>query len=494
MIFFLIKNFIFCFLNTFLSFFIYLFLFFIFAFFFVFIVKVILLLVFLFLSIILSFFIFDAWNPLYVYLELLSNTNIDFFTVFSEFLKVFIVFSFDFFCFLKNFFSEFFNFKNFLGIFFQIYQLSNELFYEAIYMFVEQTEEHIMFAEANWMPQYLLGDSLEFSLRINKIFNLFSFSDVFSEKIFVYKRVGILNSRFWLFRSYTYSHQRDLRTKAIIGTFVEPTRWLLDFRDFDISNYLDPWHIFSNKEIFRRGLFFRKKQYISVELMHNYHSIMESEQRVHYERSYFDSHASTFLFFEYFVIFVILSVFFSVIDEHLQLDLTDFENEEVPDVGYIEDVSHPYYNIGIEENIESTLFAGYTLDVDDYVTDDDLSWDFVLAQPMTSRMHVPSSFDEFELMKELNMLLNEFRTFSFLYPVYKLVYKLSLYRFLDLFFFTDSGKAFKILFKLILYFPIGFIIFFFKIFILFFDQFLKLSNFLKLVVFISFVLLFIIYF
>lgn len=494
MIFVLIKNLFFFFLNTSLSVFFYFFVFFIFSFVFVFLIKSILLLVFLFLSVILSFFIFDVLNPLHVYLELLSGTNNNFFSLFLEFLKVFIVFVFDFFSFLKNFFFDFFNFKNFLGIFFQVYQLLNELFYEAIYMFVEQTEEHIMLAEANWMPQYLLGDSLEFSLRINKIFNLFSFSDIFNEKIFVYKRVGILNSRFWLFRSYTYMHQRDLRTKAIFGTFVEPTRWLLDFRDFDISNYLDPWHVFSNKEIFRRGLFFRKKQYISVELMHNYHSIMESDQRVHYERSYFDSHASTFLFFEYFVIFVILSIFFAVIDEHLQLELTDFENEEVPDVGYIEDVSHPYYNIGIDENIESTLFSGYTLDVDDYVTDDDLSWDFVLAQPMTSRMHVPSNFDEFELMKELNMLLNEFRTFSFLYPVYKLVYKLSLYRFLDLFFFTDSGKAFKILFKLILYFPIGFLIFLFKIFILFFDQFFKFSNFFKIVIFLALILIFIIYF
>jgi hypothetical protein len=489
------KNLIFCFLNVFLSFLFYLSLFSIFSIFFVFVVKAILLLILLFLSTILSLFIFDAWSPAYVYLELLSNVNISFFELAIRFFKIVIIFFFDLFSFLKFFFINFFNFKNFLGAFFQFYQLLNELFYESIYMFVEQTEEHIMVEEANWMPQYLLGDSLEFSLRINKIFNLFSLSDILNEKIFVYRRVGILNSRFWLFRSYTYMHQTEFRVLTDIGTFVEPTRWFLNFRDFELSHYLDPWHVFSNKEIFRQGLPFRKKQYISVELMHNYHSIMESDQYTHYERSYFDYHASTFLFFEYFVIFAVLSIFLSMVDEHLQLDLmSDFEDEEVPDVGYIEDVSHPYYHIGVDENVESAMFSEYTLDVDDYVTDDDLSWDFVLAQPMTNRMHVPSDFDEFELMKELNMLLNEFRTFSFLFPIYKLVYKLSLYRFFDLFLFTDSGKALKIVFKLVLYLPIGFLILSFKILIIFFDQVLKLSFFLKTIIFILIILVFIVYF
>lgn len=459
-------------------------------------VKLFLVVIFLIFSIFLSFFTMDILHSWNMYLDLLLTFEIDFLQTFLFYAKMSVVFLIDLLHFLKYFLIEFFNIKNFFGIFYHFYQLINELVYEAVYMFAEQTEDHNMVAEANWMPQYLLGDSLEFSLRANKIFNLFSFSDIVNEKIFIYRRVGVLNSRFWLFRSYTYIHHAsENRFRRQTGTLVEPSRWLLDFRDFRVSDYIDPWHLFSNKEVFRHGLFFRKKQYIAVEMMHNYHSIMESVQPLYTERSYSDHQASTFLFFEYFLLFSVYAVLLNVIDEHLQGDLMGLDDEEdVPDHGYQDYESHPFYRSELSENAESKMFANYTFDIGDYTTDDDMSWDFVLAQPLTPRAHVRSDLDDFELVKEMNLLLNEFRSFSFSYPIYKLIYKLSFYSFLDFFLFTDSGKGFKIIFKFFLYIPIGLIIVSIKMFILLIDHFINLPKFFKVVfVFLAFIF-FIIYF
>lgn len=490
------KNFIICFLNLSLSLVFYLFSIFFFFGFFVFFTKIFILLFFLVLNFLLSFVTFDLFASWYTYLDLWFNVDFSFLPFLLAWLKVVIVFLFDMLCFLKHFLFNFFNLKNFLAVGFHFFQLVNEIFYEALYMFIEQTEDHNMVAESNWMPQYLLGDSLEISLRLNKIFNLFSFSDITYEKIFIYRRVGILNSRFWLFRSYTYvHHQSENRFRRQTGTFVEPSRWLLDFRDFRVSDYLDPWHFFSNKEIFRKGLFLRKKQYIAVELMHNYHSIMESVQPQHIERSYFNYYSSTFLFFEYFILFSFYTILLNFLDEHLQIDLMGLDEEEgIPDVGNLDYDTHPYYRFEVSENLESQLFSNYVMDINDYVTDDDLSWDFILAQPHTQRTYLRSDFDEFELMKEMNLLLNEFRGFSFLYPIYKLLYKLSFLRFMDFFLLTDSAKGFRILFKVFLYVPIGLMIIFFRFLILFIDTFITSSKFFKFFIFLLICFIYFIYF
>lgn len=493
---FILKNFIVCFLNLFLFFFFYFLSIFFFISFFFFFYKILVLLFFLFFNIIVSLLVFDVFTSWYVYLELWFKIDFNIALVLVSWLKLTLIFFFDIFGFLKYFFPFFFDLKNFVGIFFHFFQLLNELLYEAVYMFIEQTEDHNMVAESNWMPQYLLGDSLEMSLRLNKIFNLFSFSDIFYEKIFVYRRVGILNSRFWLFRSYTYVHHlSENRFRRQTGTFVEPSRWLLDFRDFRISDYLDPWHFFSNKEIFRKGLFIRKKQYIAVELMHNYHSIMESVQPQHIERAYFNYHASTFLFIEYFLLFTFYTILLNLVDEHLQTDLMGLDEEEgVPDIGNLDHDVHPYYRFELSENIESQLFSNYVMDVNDYVTDENLSWDFILAQPNTVRFHQRSDFDEFELVKEMNFLLNEFRGFSFLYPIYKLIYKLSFLKFMDFFLFTDSGRGFRILFKLLIYIPVGCIIVILKSLILCIDSLIGSSRFFKFLVFFLILSIYLIYF
>jgi len=417
------------------------------------------------------------------------------------FLKSVFVFFFDFFHFFVYFILLIFDLKNFIGIFFQFYHFLNYIIYETFFVAFDQVMEKTVVEKYNWMPKYVLGDSLEYSLQLNKIVNLFNFGDILKEKIFVYRRVGILHSRFWLFRSFVYqpsNNNADERFRRYIGDLVEPSRWLLDFRDFSISDYLDPWHYFLNREVFGATripfLKKRKSEYVSVQLMHNYYSIMESGEIEKTQRVYFNYLASTYVWYEYIILFLLFSYLFNLIEEHLQLDLLFLEQEEgIPDQGYEEFSSSSHYVGVMDDNLDSKFFENYVMDVEDYVTDDDLSWDFILAQPQTPRIHEVPDLDNFELTKELNLLLNEFRSFSVLYPFYRLMHRLSSYNFADFFSFRNSGKCFKLVFCFFLYLPIGFIISFFKLFIHFFDWLLSLKFFFKILICVSLTLVFILY-
>lgn len=367
-------------------------------------------------------------------------------------------------------------------------------------MMFDQVAEKTSSHKYNWMPKYVLGDSLEYSLKLNKILGLFTLNDVFQEKIFVYRRVGILHSRFWLFRSFVYQpypKNAEEKFRRRVGDFIEPGRWLLDLRDFNISDYLDPWHAFLNKEVFGYNRFpllkKKKSEYISVQLMHNYYAIMESGEQYKTQRVYFNYMVTTYAWYEYIGVFLLLTYLFNLIDEHLQLDLLFLEQEDEgePDQGYHDFTRHPYYVGMVDDNLESKFFENYVLDVEDYITDDDLSWDYILAQPKTPRMHDTSDLDDFELKREMNMLLNEFRSFSIFYPIYRLLNKLSLYNFSDFFSFNNSGKCFSILFSLFLYLPIALFISVIKILVKLFDWFRFLNLFFQILLcFVVFLLLF----
>lgn len=471
----------------------------IFIVFFLFFFKIVFLLFFFLFNIIAVFFLADNYTFLILYLDFLEMfENAKYLFI----LKSFFVFLFDFFHFLFHFMLAFFDFKNFIGIFFQFYYFLNYLTYETFIVAFDQVMEKTVVEKYNWMPKYVLGDSLEYSLQLNKIVGLFSFNDILREKIFVYRRVGILHSRFWLFRSFVYqpsNNNADERFRRYVGDLVEPSRWLLDFRDFSISDYLDPWHYFLNREVFglTRIPFFKKKknEYVSVQLMHNYYSIMESGEIEKTQRVYFNYLSSTYVWYEYIVLFLLFSYLFNLVEEHLQLDLLFLEQEEgVPDQGYQEFSNHPHYVGAIDDNLESKFFENYVMDIEDYVTDDDLSWDFILAQPQTPRIHDVPNLDDFELKKEMNLLLNEFRSFSVLYPFYRLMNKLSFYNFSDFFSFNNSGKCFKLIFCCLLYLPIGFLILFFKSLIQFMDWVFSLKFFFKFLIWMLLILLFVLCF
>ena len=450
-----------------------------FTFFFAFILKFFFL-GFFFIFNILNFFLFlNVYDFLFLALDWLdaSYLNVFFFSI----VKLFLVFVFDLCSFCKLVLFTSLDPRNFVGIFFSIAQFLNELMYEAIFQFIEQTEDHIMVSEFNWMPRYIFGDMVERSFRFNKIFNLFKFSDLFYEKTFVYKRVGILHSRFWIFRHFNFVKKTDFRFRQETGVFVEPDRWLLDFRDLKLSDYLDPWHFFSNQAIFRdsREIFltptYRKRgDFISVQLLHNYYSVMETNHINPAERTYADCYVTSVFFYEILFVFLTASYLLATMDLHLGLKIFDIDAEDLEaiDKGDVNLNIHPYIEYwDINDSVESKFFSMYPMDFYEYTRDDDLSWDFLLAQPKSLQIHDPSDLEEFETYKELNSLFDEFRTFSFLYPLYRLALKLSSYKMVDFFLFTDSGQCFRIIFFCLLYLPIGFIIVLFKLVLKFYDWF-----------------------
>jgi hypothetical protein len=369
----------------------------------------------------------------------------------------------------------------------------SELFYEAVVSFIEQTEDNTIFHDT-WRPRYLFGSTFEQSMRARNIINLFSFSDVFREKIFIYRRVGILSSRFWSFTAYAQERALfeefnfdDTLQNNEIGRLVEPSRWLLDFRDFRFSDYLDPWHFFTTEDSPRRSRLPRK-EYVSVQLVHNYYSIMESNIAVPTQRVYYDYFASTFFFYELVLIFLFYYNFlFVVFDTHLQEEFFGSKAEEDEEIeeGSFEDMEHPYFmNSYLTDDLETKLGTVYPEEVLDDIDDDDDSWDTLLAQPATPRFHIPVNLTDFERVREFNSLLDELRTFSFLYPIYRLLYKLSTYRFVDMFLFTDSGRCLRIIVHLLLYLPVGSLVIIIKCILIIYDFLLSLSGFLKILIFI----------
>jgi len=449
-----------------------------------------------FLLNILNFFLFlNVYDFLFLFLNWLDVSYFGFF--FFSIIKLLLVFLFDFCSFCKLVIFTSLDPRNFVGIFFSLAQFLNELIYETIFQFIEQTEEHIMVSEFNWMPRYVFGDMIERSFRLNKIFNLFKFSDLFYEKTFVYKRVGVLNSRFWIFRHFNFIRKTDYRFRKETGVFVEPDRWLLDFRDLKLSYYLDPWNFFSNQSIFRnsREIFlsptYRKRgDYVAVQLLHNYYSVMETKHINPAERSYSDSYVSTFFFYELVLIFFVYSYLLVTLEPHLEYNLFDIdaEDQELIDKGDVDLKIHPYIEYwDINDNVEAKYFSAYPLDVYEYTRDDDLSWDFLLAQPQNLQFHNTSDIGEFETYKEFNSLFDEFRTFSFLYPLYRLALKLASYKMFDFFLFTDSGQCFRIIFFGLLYVPIGLIIVLIKCLVNLYDW---VSNFSFFLIFILLILFF----
>lgn len=443
--------------------------------------KFIFLMFFFFFNIFSFFFFLNVYDFLFLFLDWSYVAHFD--SSILIFLKVLLIFVFDLVIFLKSSIILLVDPRNFLGVFFSFFQFLNELVYEAIFQFVEQTEEHVMVPEINWMPRYIFGDMLERTFRFNKILNLFKFSDLFYEKNFVYKRVGVLNSRFWIFRHYNLIKRTDFRFRKTIGNFVEPDRWLLNFRDLKLSDYLDPWNFFSHQSVFRDSreslispIAFKKGNYISVQLLHNYYSIMETRHINPSERVYSDYYSSSFFFYEIALIFFLYTYLFATIELHLQfifLEL-DADDPELIDKGDTLLNMHPYIEYwNVNDSVEAKFFSKHPLDIYEYTQDDDLSWDFLLSQPKTLQFHNPSDLDEFKTFKEFNSLFDEFRTFSFMYPFYRLMLKLAPYKGIDFFLFTDSAKCFRIIFFVLLYFPIGFIIISFKCFINVFDLFLK---------------------
>lgn len=468
-----------------------------FSFFFSFVSKLFLLCLFFVFNLFTFLFFFDFYDVFFFYTSWLDAPSNFLSREFLHFFKLIFVFIFDVFSFCKFVLLSVLNLKNFIGIFFVFFQFLNELVYEAIFQFLTDTEDHVMISELNWMPRYIFGDMLERTLRFNKLLNLFSFSDVFYEKSFVYKRVGVVNSRFWLFRHITFVKKTDHRFRRILGNFVEPDRWLLDFRDFRFSDYFDPWRFFSDEGIFRNSkdvfisLDARKNtNYISIKLLHNYYSVMETKRERPAERVYPDYYVSSSFVYESTLIFFVYAYLFVTLEPHLQLELLEIEADdpELIDKGEVDLKINPYLEYwNISDAVESTFFSMYPVDLHEYTDDDDLSWDFLLAQPHTLQYHNVSDLEEFETYKEQNSLFDEFRSFSLAYPLYRLALKMSAYRLVDFLMFTDSGRCFKILFKALLYLPIGFCILFFKFILFFCDWFLWLPFFLR---FLLFVLLF----
>lgn len=472
-----------------------------FSIFFSFLVKFLLLCFFFIINIVTFLFFFDFYDVFFFCTSWLDSPVGLIGREFSHFLKLVFVFIFDLFSFLKYVVFNVLDLKNFIGIFFIFFQFLNELVYEAIFQFLTDTEDHVMLSDLNWMPRYIFGDMLERTLRLNKILNLFSFSDLVYEKSFVYKRVGVVNSRFWLFRHITFVKKTDHRFRRILGNFVEPDRWLLDFRDFRFSDYFDPWRFFSDESIFRNSkdvfisLDSRKNtNYISVKLLHNYYSVMETKRERPAERVYPDYYVSSSFVYESTLIFFVYAYLFVTLEPHLQLELLEIEADdpELIDKGEVDLKLNPYLEYwNMSDSVESNFFSMYPVDIHEYTDDDDLSWDFLLAQPHTLQYHNVSDLEEFETCKEQTSLFDEFRSFSVSYPFYRLALKMSTYRLMDFLLFTDSGRCFKIIFKALLYLPIGFCILFFKFVLFFYDWFVWLPVFLRflLVVLLFFVCL-----
>lgn len=443
----------------------------------------------------LSFFIFlDTTVVLYIFLQILSSLTVSL-SVFSFFEFCF-VFVYDLFSYLWLFFCQMLNLKIFSGFFYYLVQTIEFVFYEMIRQFAEQGEEHDIEYFRNWMPRYLFGDSLSRSIRFNKIINIFDFSGVIREKIFVYRRVGIVHSRFWLFRIYPNTNELDDFVKFQVGKLTEPDRWLLNFRDFNLFDYIDPWFYFQNGSIFRTTIPLKDKD-IEIELLHNYHSIMETPQFFFIERVYSDDFVSSVFLFELVILYVISGWAMLVFDHQRQyFDLTEEQLYEVPEE--ISDYNFRHYEAWeMSENFEARMSSIYPYDFLDYFTDDDLSWDSLLAQPYSLRDSFPQSLDVFEIVKHHNFLLDEFRSFSFLLPLYRLLNKLSVYKPIDYFLFENSSKVFKLSFYFLLYLPIGFIIVVFKYIICFFDwinSFHFLIKFIFIFLLFCFFLLFFAYF
>lgn len=404
--------------------------------------------------------------------------------------------------------------KNFVGIFGYIGQFVTLYFMEGIFLMDEQSSVDIDLEEENYIyPTHLLGDNLERAFRFRKILDLFYFSDVFHEKTFVYRKVGLLNSRFWLFRHFhTLSTLDDIASAETLlrseyGNFLEPDRWLLDFRDLRPADYLDPWHFFSNRYIFRTlddfnvsPVYRTKKRRITVQLLHNYTSVMESEFEEPSERSFpvYDDvttnvFAELLCFFVYSSLFLYAGYFFDALyydaPQIEEIDRLALHGEQITEK------SHPLYEGWyINENLESQLFSMQPMDIEEYSLDDDLSWDALLAQPDAMRYSEPVGVSHPEFFRHNNYLFDEVRTFSFLYPLYKLMYKISPYKFADFFLFTDSGRCFKIIFRGLLYLPVGIMIVLFKCIVKLFDIIFSLHVFFRFTVFLILLIFLVVFF
>lgn len=356
-------------------------------------------------------------------------------------------------------FLNFFSLKNFLGIFTYLTEMLGFLGYEMVDQFFEQSNTIDLISYIHWSPRFLFGDSLGRNIRLKNFLNIFDFSSLIKEKSFVYRRVGLINSRFWLFTTYKCDDEVDTLIKQDIGKFIEPDRWLLDFRNFRIFDYIDPWHFFSSTTVYKVT---NSDEFIEVELLHNYHSIMESYRELPYERTYSDEFAGTSFLVECFFFSLIYIWLFFIVEKHSQNNYFGLMGEEEDDD--LDLNTHPYYERwSTNENFESNLFSSFPLDRAEYTSDDDLSWDSILAQPEAMRFTQHNDLHDFETKRKQNFLLDEFRIFSILYPIYRLLFNLSVYKPIDFFLFTDSGRCFKIIFSVLLYIPIAFIILFFKL-------------------------------
>ncbi|HXU26774.1 MAG TPA: hypothetical protein VN698_06040, partial [Bacteroidia bacterium] len=426
----------------------------------------------------LSFFIFIDFNHAFI-------ISLDLFFSLGEIFKILhpfeflVIFFIDLILSVKFFLLETLNPKNFSGILYYFAQFLEFVFFEMIRQFEEQGDEYQSDYFSYWGPRYLLGDSLSRSIQFNKLVDVFNFSGIVREKIFVYRRVGIVHSRFWLFHMYPTEHTRDNIELLQIGKLVEPDRWLLDFRNFNLLDYFDPWFQFHEGSVFRPSF---PQQKVTVELLHNYHSIMEAPYFFPKERVYSDEYVSTFFLFELLLMYFLISSFVLIFDRYVQSDgLTRDEIEPVLEDMDLYD-SRYYQDWNTPENFESQMFSMYPYDFLDYFTDDDLSWDSLLAQPYSLRDSFPQSLDTFEITKQQNYLLDEFKSFSFLLPLLRLFYNLSIYKPLDYFLFKDSGKAFKLIVYLFSYIPIGVFIVFLKVIIYFFELILSLPLLLRIVI------------
>lgn len=228
-------------------------------------------------------------------------------------------------------------------------------------------------------------------------------------------------------------------------------------------------------------------QDVEVYLQHNYTTVMDDERENDYTRMYVLPFPGSTWFFEFFIAPSILGLGIGLITA--LFDIVFYYMDEIDEQNY-DDYQSELLTGGAPENFHD--FSHFSETPAQNVLDDEEGFfdyiqrrDIMPFEDADPEEHY-HEFQKSHIVRVLNQSFYELKTFSIMYPVYRLFMALMPYSLKDFLLFTNSGKAYISFFRLLLYIPVAFYFVCLKFFI-FFAEFFFLPMFLKVFFFFFFV-------
>ena len=265
------------------------------------------------------------------------------------------------------------------------------------------------------------------------------------EKTFHYRRSGVFHTQF-------VTQRRSSMIGVENGKDAQQFKFLLRF---NVKKY-SPSQFSSTP--------FQGNSKSILFLNHNYTAITQSKHLRTYFRSYFFPDAGSSWVIEFFLypaIMILLFVFFA-----FMVEIVDFFYGESDNDIYYESIDESV--LSIDENKEAEISAQIvSQDLFDILEEDDQYLNNDLANLRNSNDFSSDEnevdLNKFYAFRAMNYMYNEFKSFSILYPIYRLILLMLPYGWRDFLFLSDSTKVYSYFFQIILYLPVALSLFFFKL-------------------------------